>query len=68
MKPVNKGNFRFSGVDWGLDMDKLTGIGWDESKGNYLEHKKKVEAGKKRELEEEDRPSKKRRKGGSNKR
>ena len=55
-------------MDWGLDMNKLTDIGWDESKGDYRDHKKKVEAGKKRELEEEDRPSKKRRKGGSKKR
>ena len=68
MKPVNNGKFLFSGVDWGLDMNKLTDIGWDESKGDYRDHKKKVEAGKKRELEEEDRPSKKRRKGGSKKR
>ena len=68
MKPVNNEKFRFSGVDWGLDMNQLTDVGWDESKGHYLEHKKNVEAGKKRELEKEDRPSKKRRKGGSKKR
>ena len=41
LKPVNNEKFRFSGVDWGLDMNQLTDVGWDESKGHYLEHKKK---------------------------
>ena len=58
MEPVNKGGLRFSGVNWGLDMDKLTGVGWDESKGDYRDHKKKMEASKKRELDEEERPAK----------